>query len=87
MKGTFWTLPSDYKDTKIPKINYKELESKFCEKAELAEVKKPVAAPKIQLIYILEQKKVNNVSIVMGKFPFKPDQIIELVKELSDQLN
>jgi hypothetical protein len=87
LKTTFWAQAIETDVYNQPKIDYDELMAKFCEKAELVQVAKPAAAPKQTFIYILEQKKVNNTSIVMSKFPFKPIVIIQYIKELSDLLD
>lgn len=64
------------------------LELKFCEKIDPnANKKETKAIPKPALIYIEEQKKVNNTAIVMMKFPVKPNIIIEWLNILSDKLD
>lgn len=61
------------------------MQAKFCEKQELVQAAQPVAkVPKVLFIYICEQKKVNNTSIVMSKFPYKPNVVIQYIKEISE---
>lgn len=64
------------------------MESKFCEKIDPEAAKKDTKVIlKPSLIYIEEQKKVNNTSIVMMKFPVKPNVILEWLNHLSNSLD